>query len=363
MGKAFYNFDIVSSIPILDVCDELGIYVYRRGSSCWCKLRENERTASCKLYIDKGGNDSFYDFGSGTGGNVINFVSQYLGCDWQTALEDLANRFHIEPMNNSEYFKRNELTNREYEKIGIYGDLATKNLDIDLEKMSIAEAQEYSLKYKMSVNELRKAYPKVYTYDILVKRAIPYVRNLRNEYYWSLYQKISLHFTAVGHFDINNIVQEELKELIEQREQLEKTEKCLKRALAGTPLSFDYRHYNLLKDLELVYTGKVVIRIGDKTYTQLAQEATRNHVFMEQREIPAHDYWPLLERGLDTVGGAAGLKWNTVTFKFLSDYAPVVDMCLETYYKEKESNAQEPSPVREPAEQSRDQPVLVGAAR
>jgi len=63
--KAFYNLEDLNSISILEVCNYFGVPINKNGGSYFCKLR-NERTASCKLYLNNSdGHDSFYDFGSG----------------------------------------------------------------------------------------------------------------------------------------------------------------------------------------------------------------------------------------------------------------------------------------------------------
>ena len=51
---------------------------------CKCMLHEGDRTASFKVYPK-----SFYCFGCGKGGDVINWVQEYLHCDFKSAFYEL----------------------------------------------------------------------------------------------------------------------------------------------------------------------------------------------------------------------------------------------------------------------------------
>ena len=337
----FYDLNEVKSLSILDVCDMLGIPVKSIGGSHWCKLR-NERTESCKLYVDTDeGYDSFCDFGNGKkGGNVINFTSEYLGCDWQEALETLAEYFHIPPINNTQYMTRSELTDPEYRKIGVYGDLATKNFDFDLEKYSLESAQKFSEMYAMSVNQLRKEYPNKYEFDIMRKRAIPFVYSLRNQYYFKIYCILSVQKSLTGHFDINNVSKEDMEECKKLCKQLTQAELLLKKALQGTDIVYSFRKYNVLSDLRDIYLGKVSFEIGEKTYSDLKRESKKYGVDLRYRSVSIDEYLSLKEYGIDSVPHGAFLKKDIVNLVFLPEQGELIDKCVDLHKKCRSLDAQ-----------------------
>lgn len=332
--KAFYNLDDLNNIPILDVCEHFGVQVDKKGSSCFCKLR-NERTASCKLYLNNAdGHDSFYDFGSAIGGNVIKFVSEFLNCDWQTAVEELANAFNVEPVNNTDYFKRNDLTDVEWKKIGVYGDLATKNFDFDLEKFPIESTQAYSEKYSMSVNQLRKDYPYKYAVDILKKRAIPHVYALRNKYYFHLYRCLSFQKSITGHFDINNVPHKDMEKCKSLCNEVTRSESILKKALRGTDLSYSFKEYNILQDLKKIYYGEVAFEIGESSYADVKRESQRYGTDLRYRSVDFNEYLGLAGYDINSVLHAAFLKNDRVNLVFLPDQSELIDKCIELYRKD-----------------------------
>ena len=82
----------LKQIPILEVCSTiLNITPIKRSNSYWCKCRPEERTASTRLYIE---DNSFYDYGSHEGGDVIELVRYTLGIDFVSAAKLLQEAFH-----------------------------------------------------------------------------------------------------------------------------------------------------------------------------------------------------------------------------------------------------------------------------
>ena len=69
-----------------EVVRQYGIEINRAGF-CRCPFH-NERTASMKIYAQ-----SFYCFGCGAGGDVIDFVRLYERCDFKTAFRMLGGEF------------------------------------------------------------------------------------------------------------------------------------------------------------------------------------------------------------------------------------------------------------------------------
>ena len=78
--------DIKRDHPMPEVVRQYGIEINRAGF-CRCPFH-NERTASMKIYAQ-----SFYCFGCGVGGDVIDFVRLYERCDFKTAFRMLGGEF------------------------------------------------------------------------------------------------------------------------------------------------------------------------------------------------------------------------------------------------------------------------------
>jgi len=332
--KAFYNLEDLNSISILEVCNYFGVPINKNGGSYFCKLR-NERTASCKLYLNNSdGHDSFYDFGSGVGGNVIKFASECLNCDFQAAIEALANAFNIAPVNNTEYFNRNELTDLEWKKIGVYGDLATKNFDFDLDKFSLESTQKYSEKYSMSVNQLRKDYPGKYAIDIIKKRAIPHVYSLRNEYYFRLHTCLSFQKSLLGHFDINNVPHKELEELKASCKEVEHAEGLLKKALRGTDIAYSFKEYNILEDLKKIYCGEIAFEIGANSYAEVKYTSQRHGTDLRYRSVSMDEYLKLADYDINSVMHAAFVKNDNVNITFLPEQSELIDELIDLCQKD-----------------------------
>lgn len=78
--------DIKRDHPMPEVVRQYGIEINHAGF-CRCPFH-NERTASMKIYAQ-----SFYCFGCGAGGDVIDFVRLYERCDFKTAFRMLGGEF------------------------------------------------------------------------------------------------------------------------------------------------------------------------------------------------------------------------------------------------------------------------------
>lgn len=78
--------DIKRNHPMPEVVRQYGIEINRAGF-CRCPFH-TEKTASMKIYAQ-----SFYCFGCGAGGDVIDFVRLYEQCDFKTAFRMLGGEF------------------------------------------------------------------------------------------------------------------------------------------------------------------------------------------------------------------------------------------------------------------------------
>ena len=87
---ADYADIIKSSVSVKDACDNYGIPGDRGGfTNCPFHL---EKSGSLKVYPGRRG---FYCFGCHRGGDVIDFVGQYFGLDFQKAMSKLNDDFHL----------------------------------------------------------------------------------------------------------------------------------------------------------------------------------------------------------------------------------------------------------------------------
>lgn len=69
------------------VLDSLGIVYKYNGGRYIFKMRDEERTASANMYLDKNGTWKFKDFGSSTTGTIENVVMEVTGMEYKEALE------------------------------------------------------------------------------------------------------------------------------------------------------------------------------------------------------------------------------------------------------------------------------------
>ena len=321
-GKRFFDLEEVRSLSITEVCAAFGISVNRGG---FIKLRPEEKTASTKLYINKGnGHDRFYDFGSQKGGDCINLVQEYTQCSWQSALEAVADIFGIQPVNNSEYDQRGTLNNLQWAKLGIDGDMVTKNLDFDLERFSPESALKYAGKYQMTVNELRESNPSFYIAAIIRNRAFPHVYGLRNAYFMQIHSEQSFIKSITGN-TAPTPSDRFLKEIEVQRKTVVTAEKLLRMALRGTDVKFASREYNVEKDWEDMLRGQISFEVGPKTNVEIKQYAQKEHLDVLYRKISVDEYYTPDVEDLEDASFAAFLKGETVNLVYTSKEAEQID--------------------------------------
>lgn len=189
--KNYYELSEIKSVPIPEVLARFGIKINKAG---FFALRR-ERTPSAKYYPNT---NTYCDFGrSNEGGDVIKLYSILTGVDKRDAIAAFASEFGILPASKNENGNI-EMTERQYNAIGLYGDMASKNMEFDFEHYSLEANSRYSLKYQIPMNELKKRYLKKYE-QLIVTKAVPYVQKMKlllkqdmEEYFVShevLYQK------------------------------------------------------------------------------------------------------------------------------------------------------------------------------
>lgn len=316
--KPYYDIARIQDIPILEVCQQLGIPVQQKGGKPWCKLRE-ERTASTILHPE---NNTFHDFGANWHGDAIDLVSDVRGVSKGDAIRFLAEVFHISPETPDR--NGNGLSDWEYRQIGIAGDLATKNFDFDLEHQGVESVMQLSQCYGIPMNDLRQRYPKVYE-QLLRQKAVPFVKALRDDYYLEVFSRYSLA-KGIGaeHVFQSGQAQAEFSQKIAQ---LQRAEGTLLRACQRTSIrAYPVGSYEPESDLNKILNGDIKIPLGERSYWDMNQLAREQGTTVKYRSV---DYGKYLSGNLEAFQHSAFLKKDAVVVGFLeTDYTrikPVLD--------------------------------------
>lgn len=316
--KPFYDIARIRDIPILEVCQQLGIPVEQKGGKPWCKLRE-ERTASTILHPE---NNTFHDFGTNRHGDAIDLVCEVHGVNKGDAIRFLAEVFHISPETPNRHSIG--LSDWEYRQIGIAGDLATKNFDFDLERQGIERVTQLSQRYGIPMNDLRQQYPKIYA-QILRQKAIPFVKGLRDEYYLEVFSRYSLT-KGIG---AEHVFQSEQAQVEFSRRiaQLQRAEGVLLRACQGTSIrAYSVGSYEPGTDLSRILSGELKIPLGGKSYWEMNSIAREQGTAVKYQTV---DYGKYISGTLDGFQHSAFLKKDAVVVGYLEkDYTrikPVLD--------------------------------------
>lgn len=251
-NRRYYNEEEkaqANAVPIKDVCTALGIEV---GRNNMVKIRD-ERTASAQLHLDK---NTWHDFGTGRGGDVIGLVMEYFNCNFNSAISFVATVGGLDF--SQEAPRPMGLTNAEWAKLDISGDIASKNFDIDFRTQTLEEVKALSDKGNMSVNEFKKQHPKEYE-DLLYARAIPYVERLREDYFEDVYSTCCILCLENG-IDWHTVAQTKFTDEIKE---LWTAEALLRRAEEGTDIPmWKKREYNPEEDINHILFGKEPVKFG-----------------------------------------------------------------------------------------------------
>lgn len=304
----FYDLSQLKQIPITDVCQRLGIELQCRHNGTWCKVRK-ESVASTLVHMEK---NTFYDFGTNTGGDVISFVGYVTELERKDAIRQLADMYHIEPVNPRNGMSSSELTDWEYQQIGLYGDMATKNFDFDMEHMPIERIYEISNKYAMPMNELKKEHPKTYE-RIIRQRALPYIRELRNNYFLHVWDRFQMA-KAVGNpqlfysGDLKSAFADDLRALTG-------AERILERAVKDTGIKLQgKKEYDPAKDLERLSNGEIKPGLSEVGYAEIQAASKKAGCPIKYRTM---DYSAYLNSGLNQHFHSAFFKAGKVIVGYL----------------------------------------------
>jgi len=266
--KPTYILTKIKDIPILDVCDYLGINVNKRGRDYWCKVRP-ERNPSVILHTDT---NTFYDFGNQKHGSSIDLVCYATGKSFEEAVYALGKAFDLAPESETEKRHRFRTMSRtDYLRIGLHSDLATKNFTFPIEHLPLNKLVEIERKYKMSMNDLRSKHPKVYE-RLIREKAIPFVENQKNLYYFEVWN----YYTLLQSFNNTYLFYDSertLNRFSEQSKALERVERSLVKACLNT--SFNPPEpaiYDPIRIITLFEQNRLTISLGNKSFDEIKNQ-------------------------------------------------------------------------------------------
>ena len=266
-----YDFnELKANIPIARLARDLGLHPQRKGPNLWCSVRPEDHEASVILHEDT---NRFHDFGVNRGGDVIDFAAFVMGLDLDAAQAWLGQTYQLTPKFQDKTVKSrdSEMTDWEYKAIGISGDLATKNFRFNTDKLTPDILKAISDRYSMTMNELRKAYPNIYT-SILIQKALPYIQELRNEYLLSLWNKHQL-VMEIGNPDLFRTYCER-GAFVDEIEELERAEHLLLKAAKGTSLKYrSPRKYDPISDLQDMLSDRLKPQLGTLSSDEMKEHS------------------------------------------------------------------------------------------
>ena len=309
--KLFYDISAIKQIPILSVAEQMGIAVQKCGKNFWCKVRDEEKP-SVVLHPDR---NSFYDFGKQEHGDVIHFVQYAQDISAGAAIRYLGETFGLEPCMTRQELIDRPLTDWEYSRIGLHGDLATKNLVFPIETASLDDLCEMSMAYQKSLNALCKEDPEVYR-DIIQKTAVPYIETLRSNYYLSVWNYFHLTF-LMGDNSIQLYRSSRLRERFRSdTAALNRAEHILYRAQRNAGLApSEPPHHDPVNVVRQLLHGDLTISLGNTDKEGIASLAKTSGCKVCEASLPFDAYF---DDNLLRFPHAATYQAGQVTVYYLS---------------------------------------------
>ncbi len=271
----------LKELPILDVAESFGLHPQTKGKHATVAVRD-EKTASCTFYP----NNTFYDFGSGVGGDTIAFAQYVTGKEFYEACTELAQNFGIEI---SRKYQKGEafLSDQQYALIGISADLATKNFDLDVARWGVERTKKFAEQYQMTVQELAKQHPDIY-HNMLRSRAVPWVYEMRHGYYREILTTDAL-CRATG-TDLTTQFPM-LQDLQKVSLKLNSAEQVLKKAITDkSRLSFNAKRHDLQRDIQAIRDGRISIEVGNISYAEYKKQTNQHEETRLFHKIPYEEY-------------------------------------------------------------------------
>ena len=301
--RNFYDAEKIKAIPIVEVCQHFGIRIDYKSREPKCSIRREDKTPSTVLHTNPHGKfkvNTYHDFGSNESGDVISLACHQLGLsrssseDRYRAMEYLANAFHIAPENRKEQ-NPGELTDREYRTIGLYGDRASKNMDINWSALSQEERTKKAQEYSITMNELKKAQPRTFE-RILKTVSIPRYYKDKNEYYIHVWDSRRFLRSVMGDkADVSNI-----PDLEERAAELRAQENALNRAMYAIQGMNPIKESDLDPNhvLEQIDSGVLCPVFGNKTKKQMQNLAK---IYNTELKYQSLDFQGVYYRGDDVI--------------------------------------------------------------
>lgn len=345
--NSYYDLNSLRNISIEDLCYRIGLDVERRGSRLWVKLR-NENTASAIINSEE---NTIYDFGEpymfGTNsyggpkpGDPFDLIQYIYSCDFIEAKERLANMFNIEPLNQKQKNHNYELSFQEYAQIGVYGDKVSKNLNFDPD-LSSQELFDLADKFSISVNELKKSQTEellsIYEDVILRGKALPYIQQMRNSYFVSIWEQYSF-LKDINALELFDTVCSQ-KELTDMYKKIVSAEKIFNRAAEGTKVKkLAERDYSPDKILEDILKKRIKPELGLYNYKKINMLAKKENCTVKYEAIEPAKYYELKEQ-FDSLPHRAFFSEEQVIVGYLSKDIEKIDTLMGRVHETKTMDA------------------------
>jgi len=349
----FYDWNQVKAIPMVDVCSHFGLKLTFKGKNPWCSIRSDDDTPSTIIHVDDGPNykaNTFHDFGYHESGDNIALACKFLGLDRYNesdrskAVTYLGDAFHLPVKEAGRNAARPlELTEREYNMIGLYGDLATKNFTFNLDTTDIDRIQAISEKYGMPMNQLKKQHTRMYE-RLLTTHAIPYIQEQRNHFYMDLWltrdhvQKAE----AAGDKILMAVYQ---KDFSDDAKRLRDLDDILFRAVHGTKLTMPKnRLYDPDVILEKIDAGELKPSFGSRSYSGMMRLAEDRQTSVKYQSLDLYSVYMYGSEELGNIPYSAFLSNGKAVVGYLEKdkevLRPIFDrMALKDRKKTAKKNA------------------------
>lgn len=294
-------FDItrLKEIPVVDILKDIyGIEVRKNGERYYCKIRP-ERTGSCCIYPT----NTWYDFGSGAGGDTIALIVEMESCDRKDAIKKLVDWYNISPEKRTR--EGNMLWDHEWKKLGLYPDTVSKNLniniiasegdrpnsnaDINLYLENSTQLKAFYEKYYITMNEFRVS-DKVGYHNLLKRHTLPELFNERDDYYGNLLSDYNISCEIGGEKFAVEAVSNSPQHIDEAKRINEKCQ-LLRQAVDDISLlKVPLFSLSPQKDLQEILSGKTAVKISKKSYFELCRLAKQQRENIFVFEVSKDDY-------------------------------------------------------------------------
>lgn len=323
----------VSVVQILQ--DIYNIMPQKRGDRYYCKIR-SERTGSCCIYPT----NTWYDFGSGVGGDSISLVQNMELCDKKDAMQKLADYYGISPDNRQRSEK--ELWDNEWKFLGIYPDMVSKNLniaiiddgeravqnaDINLNLENAEQIKQFEEKYHISMNEFRKIDAVGY-HNILKKRILIPLFTERDDYFSALLSNYMLSKEIGGNEFAKSAVSND-NDFIQISNDLNKKSILLRRAVDDISL-LKVPLFSLApkQDLNDILSGKVIVKLSKVGYYNLCLLAQKHKCKLSVATVSYDDYrekYAPNNSALHRIPHSTAYKNGICTIHFFQNYTSQIN--------------------------------------